>query len=232
MIVRAVTLALIVLGGGVYATRAQGPDRAVARTPLAKFPCELQGWRCLGDTPLDPRVVAFLGVDDYVNRTYLALPPPSLPPKGGSHEGSHEVADAAQPIGLYVAYYASQKQGESIHSPQNCLPGSGWQPVSAERTTIDAGGTTLPVNKYVVQKGINRQVVFYWYQGRGRVVANEYANKFWLMIDQARLQRSNGSLVRIVAPVPGTSDAALVSASAAARHFARDLYPRLSPYLQ
>jgi EpsI family protein len=212
MIVRAVTLALIVLTGGVYATRAQGPDRAVARTPLAKFPCQLQGWRCLGDTPLDPRVVAFLGVDDYVNRTYLA--------------------DAAQPVGLYVAYYASQKQGESVHSPQNCLPGSGWQPVSAERTTIDAGGTTLPVNKYVVQKGINRQVVFYWYQGRGRVVANEYANKFWLMIDQARLQRSNGSLVRIVAPVPGTSDAALVSASAAARHFARDLYPRLSPYLQ
>jgi EpsI family protein len=212
MIVRAVTLALIVLAGGVYATRAQGPERAVARTPLAKFPCQLQGWRCLGDTPLDPRVVAFLGVDDYVNRTYLA--------------------DAAQPVGLYVAYYASQKQGESIHSPQNCLPGSGWQPVSAERTTIDAGGTTLPVNKYVVQKGINRQVVFYWYQGRGRVVANEYANKFWLMIDQARLQRSNGSLVRIVAPVPGTSDAALVSASAAARHFARDLYPRLSPYLQ
>jgi EpsI family protein len=212
MIVRAVTLALIVLAGGVYTTRAQGPERAVARTPLAKFPCQLQGWRCLGDTPLDPRVVAFLGVDDYVNRTYLA--------------------DAAQPVGLYVAYYASQKQGESIHSPQNCLPGSGWQPVSAERTTIDAGGTTLPVNKYVVQKGINRQVVFYWYQGRGRVVANEYANKFWLMIDQARLQRSNGSLVRIVAPVPGTSDAALVSASAAARHFARDLYPRLSPYLQ
>jgi EpsI family protein len=212
MIVRAVTLALIVLAGGAYATRAQGPDRAVARTPLAKFPCQLQGWRCLGDTPLDPRVVAFLGVDDYVNRTYLA--------------------DAAQPVGLYVAYYASQKQGESIHSPQNCLPGTGWQPVSAERTTIDAGGTTLPVNKYVVQKGINRQVVFYWYQGRGRVVANEYANKFWLMIDQARLQRSNGSLVRIVAPVPGTSDAALVSASAAARHFAQDLYPRLSPYLQ
>jgi EpsI family protein len=212
MIVRAVTLALIVLAGGAYATRAQGPDRAVARTPLAKFPCQLEGWRCLGDTPLDPRVVALLGFDDYVNRTYLA--------------------DAAQPVGLYVAYYASQKQGESIHSPQNCLPGSGWQPVSAERTTIDAGGTTLPVNKYVVQKGINRQVVFYWYQGRGRVVANEYANKFWLMIDQARLRRSNGSLVRIVAPVPGTSDAALASASAAARHFAQDLYPRLSPYLQ
>jgi EpsI family protein len=158
-------------------------------------------------------VLAVLGVDDYINRTYMSLPP-------------------AQPIGLYVAYYASQKQGESIHSPQNCLPGSGWEPVSEERTTLDAGGTSLPVNRYVVQKGISRQVVLYWYQGRGRVVANEYANKFWLMIDQARLHRSNGSLVRIVAPVPGTSDTALASASTAAGQFARHLYPRLSPYLQ
>jgi EpsI family protein len=222
MIARAVTLALIVLGGGAYATRAADPGGAVARTPLARFPCQLEAWRCAGDTPLDPEVIAVLGVDDYVNRTYLS-PPAANGGPGGL---------VAQPIGLYVAYYGSQKRGDSIHSPQNCLPGTGWQPVSAERTTIDAGGTTLPVNKYVVQKGINRQVVFYWYQGRGRVIANEYANKFWLMIDQARLQRSNGSLVRIVAPVPGTSAAALASASAAAQQFARDLYPRLSPYLQ
>lgn len=220
MIVRAVTLALIVLGGGVYATRAQGPDRAVPRTPLAGFPCELEAWRCMGDTPLDPQVVKLLGFDDYVNRTYLA-------PDAG-----RDALAPLQPIGLYVAYYGSQRQGESIHSPQNCLPGTGWQPIFSERTTIDAGGTTLPVNKYVVEKGINRQVVYYWYQGRGRVVANEYANKFWLMVDQARLHRSNGSLVRVVAPVPGTTEVALASASAAGEQFARALYPRLSPYLQ
>jgi EpsI family protein len=219
MIGRAVSLALIVLGGGVYADSARRSERTIPRAPLASFPCELQQWRCAGDTPLDPKVIELLAFDDYVNRTYL---PPAA---------SQAALDVPQPIGLYVAYYASQRQGESIHSPQNCLPGSGWQPVSAERTTIDAGETVLPVNKYVVQKGISRQVVYYWYQGRGRVVANEYANKFWLMIDQARLQRSNGSLVRIVAPVPGTSDAALTSASTAARQFARDLYPRLSPYV-
>jgi EpsI family protein len=220
MIGRAMTIALIVLGGGVYADRAQGPERTLVHAPLTSFPCELQQWRCAGDTPLDPKIIELLGFDDYVNRTYLPAAAPQT------------ALGAPQPIGLYVAYYASQRQGETIHSPQNCLPGSGWQPVSAERTTIDVGEAVLPVNKYIVQKGISRQVVYYWYQGRGRVVANEYANKLWLMIDQARLQRSNGSLVRIVAPVPGTSDAALTSASAAARQFARDLYPRLSPYVQ
>jgi EpsI family protein len=219
MIARAATIALIVLGGGLYATRAQGPDYAVTRPPLAQFPCEVEAWRCAGDTPLDPRVIELLGFDDYVNRTYLAPAPPA------------SLAEA-QPIGLYVAYYASQRQGEAIHSPQNCLPGTGWQPIFSERTTIDAGGATLPVNKYVVEKGINRQVVFYWYQGRGRVVANEYFNKFYLMIDQARLHRSNGSLVRVVAPVPGTSASALRSASAAGEQFARAVYPRLSSYLQ
>ena len=220
MIGRAVAIALIVLGGGVYAERGRGPEQMISRAPLASFPCQIQQWHCAGDTPLDPKVIQLLGFDDYVNRTYLA---PSA---------TNAALAAPQPIGLYVAYYASQRQGETIHSPQNCLPGSGWQPVSAERTTIDAGETVLPVNKYIVQKGVNRQVVYYWYQGRGRVVANEYANKLWLMIDQARLQRSNGSLVRIVAPVAGTSDAALTAASSAARQFARDLYPRLSPYVQ
>jgi EpsI family protein len=217
---RAVTIALIVLGGGLYADRARGPERTLSHAPLASFPCELPQWRCAGDTPLDPKVIELLGFDDYVNRTYL---PAAATPT---------TVDAPQPIGLYVAYYASQRQGETIHSPQNCLPGSGWQPVSAERTTFDVGGAVLPVNKYIVQKGISRQVVYYWYQGRGRVVANEYANKLWLMIDQARLQRSNGSLVRIVAPVSGTSDAAVASATSAAVQFARDLYPRLSPYVR
>jgi len=99
------------------------------------------------------------------------------------------------------------------------------------RTTIDAGGTTLPINRYVVQKGLERQVVLYWYQGRGRVVANEYLNKFWLMIDQARLGRSNAALVRIVAPAAGADDKALQLASASAEQFARAIYPRLSPYL-
>lgn len=210
MIARAVAIAVLVLGGGLYAAQAKGPDRAVAREPLSQLPCTLEAWQCGGDVPFDREILAVLGVDDYVNRTY---------------------ASGSQIVGLYVGYYASQRTGDAIHSPQNCLPGSGWQPISSERTSIDAGGITLPVNRYVIEKGLNRQVVLYWYQGRGRVVANEYANKFWLMVDQARLHRSNGSLVRLVAPVQGTGAAALASASATADQFARLIYPRLSPHL-
>jgi EpsI family protein len=210
MIVRAAAVAAVVLAGGAYAAVAQGPDRPVARIALAGLPCEVDRWRCAGDTPFDRKTLDVLGVDDYLNRTYTS---------------------GAQAIGLYIGYYASQRQGESIHSPQNCLPGSGWQPIAASRTTIDVAGTPLPVNRYVVQKGLDRQVVVYWYQGRGRVVANEYANKLWLMLDQATLHRSSGALVRIVAPVPGADDGALASASASADQFARAFYPRLSPHL-
>jgi EpsI family protein len=211
MMVRAAILSAVILAGGAVARLEQAPDRPIARVPLSGVPCAVDQWSCAGDTPLDRKTLEVLGVDDYLNRAYLA---------GGSHA-----------VGLYIAYYDSQRQGESIHSPQNCLPGSGWEPISSQRTTIDTAGTSLPLNRYVVQKGIERQVVLYWYQGRGRVVANEYLNKFWLMIDQARIHRSNAALVRIAAPAAGTSDQALQDASVSADQFARAVYPRLSPYL-
>ena len=150
--------------------------------------------------PLDDEIVRVLGVDDYVSRTYLNA--------------------SGDPANLYVGYYASQRQGDTIHSPQNCLPGAGWQPVESARTSLAVGGATLPVNRYVIEKGTERQVVLYWYQGRGRVVANEYANKLWLMVDAARLRRTNGSLVRIIAP--RERDAV---------EFARVVFPRLTGYL-
>lgn len=92
---------------------------------------------------------------------------------------------------------------------------------------IDAGGTPIEVNRYLIQKGVERQAVLYWYQGRGRVVANEYANKLWLMLDAARLRRTNGALVRIITPVPGTPDAAFDELSA----FTAAVFPRLSAHL-
>jgi EpsI family protein len=151
-------------------------------------------------------VVARLGVDDYISRRY---------------------SRAESSVGLYVGYYHSQRQGDTIHSPQNCLPGAGWRPVVSRTTGVRAGGRTLRVNEYVIQKGLDRQVVFYWYQGRGRVVANEYANKALLMLDAARLNRTNGGLVRMIAPVVTTTDAAVEELTA----FVSALFPRLSRHL-
>jgi EpsI family protein len=128
---------------------------------------------------------------------------------------------------LYVGYYASQRQGDTIHSPQNCLPGAGWRPVEAGRAEIPVNGRTLDVNRYVIQKGLDRQVVLYWYQGRGRVVANEYANKALLMLDAARLNRTSGGLVRVMTPVRTTTEAATTELTT----FVAALFPRLERHL-
>jgi EpsI family protein len=210
MLARAGVLAALILVAGVYGTRVAGSERPVSRDQLGSLPIELGTWRAAGDLPIDDESLGVLGVDDYVNRVYER--------------------PASAPASLYIGYYGSQRQGDTIHSPQNCLPGAGWQAVENGRTTFDAGGRRLTVNRYMIEKGIDRQVVLYWYQGRGRVVANEYANKLFLMIDAARLHRTNGSLVRVVVPVR-TATGGVAGADSAATDFGRVLYPHLSSYL-
>jgi len=207
MIARAVVLALVIAGAGLLSARAGGAEQAVAREPLSKLPRAIAGWHAAGDTPLDAASLQVLGVDDYVNRRYVGA------------EG--------QLVGLYIGYYGSQRQGDTIHSPQNCLPGAGWQPTESSTETLTAGGAPVTVNRYVVQKGLDRQVVLYWYQGRGRIIASEYVNKFWLVADAARLHRTDGALVRIMAPVIDEQ----ASAGRAAADFAQSLMPALPNYL-
>jgi EpsI family protein len=210
MIARAIVLSAVIAAGGLYAAHGERDEIAAPRAPLASIPRGLDGWPASIDVPMDGRTRDVLGVDDYVNRTYVDA--------------------AGQPVGLYIGYYASQRQGDTIHSPQNCLPGAGWQPVEGGAATLEAGGRRLTVNRYIIAKGLERQVVLYWYQGRGRVVANDYANKFWLLVDAARLHRSDGALVRVAAPVR-SDGGSLAAADAAAAAFARDLVPRLSRFL-
>lgn len=207
MIARALVVLGFVVAAGTYAARprAEGP---VERTPLHELPGAIGGWSGHDAEPFADDVVAQLGVDDYVNRSY--------------QRPGHEA-----PVALYVGYYSGQRQGDTIHSPQNCLPGAGWQPVESGRHQVTADGRTVEVNRYVISKGPSRQVVLYWYQGRGRVVAGEYANKALLMLDAARLGRSNGGLVRLITPVTSDSDAATSELNA----FAAALLPYLSRHL-
>jgi EpsI family protein len=207
MVARAVILVVMIAGAGAYAAGASGGEVAVAREPLSALPATIDGWHGRDSLPFADDIVAALGVDDYVNRHY-AKP-------GGP------------PVALYVGYYDSQRQGDTIHSPQNCLPGAGWRPVSSERVTMDAGGRAIEVNRYLIQKGLERQAVLYWYQGRGRVVANEYANKAWLMWDAATLRRTNGALVRLITPVVSTPEAAFDELAS----FTSSVFPRLGAHL-
>ena len=207
MIARASAVVALLVATALYAGRLGAAEATVDRQPLASLPLHIGDWRGHESAPLADDIVNQLGVDDYVNRQYLRA-------DGGL-------------IGLYVGYYASQRQGDTIHSPQNCLPGAGWHPVSAERAAIQAGSESFPVNRYVIQKGLDRQVVFYWYQGRGRRIANEYLNKLLLMVDAARLNRTNGGLVRLIAPVVTSPEAA----SGELTSFSAALVPLLSTHL-
>jgi EpsI family protein len=203
MIPRALVIIVLLAGSAVFGARAVATERAVAREPLAALPLQIDDWRGRDGRPLADDVVAQLGVDDYVHRTY--------------------VSGAGAAVSLYAGYYQSQRQGDTIHSPQNCLPGAGWRPTSSTVVAIPAAGRAAEVNQYMIQKGMERQVVLYWYQGRGRVVANEYWNKAFLMWDAAVLHRTNGGLVRIMAPVSTARDGI-----SDARIFAAALLPRLA----
>ena len=172
--------------------------------PLEAFPRDVAGWRGADQPPLDPEVARVLAADDYLNRVYYA--------------------DTMAPIGLYIAYYASQRQGDAIHSPQHCLPGAGWQPVSRGTSDVDTPQGRLTATRYVVEKNGRRQLVLYWFEGRGRAVANEYANKLYLVADAVRLRRTEGALVRVMTPIDGDESAA----DATAARFVRALKPQLT----
>ncbi len=200
----------LVLAAAAVALRAsERPDAAVPRETLADFPMAIDDWTGAEAAPLDLDTMRVLGVDDYLLRAYTA-------------------ADAQ--VGLYVGYYRSQRQGDTIHSPMNCLPGAGWVPVQAGRMTIAAGaGRSIEVNRYVIQKGEERQVALYWYEGRGRSVASEYWSKAFLVLDAARRHRSDGALVRVLSPLGRGEDPA--AASRRAVSFAERIVPLLPRFV-
>jgi EpsI family protein len=204
---RVAVVVVLLLVARFYSAHLTSAEAVVQREPLSVLPLTIGQWRGHEASPLADDVLAQLGVDDYINREY-------------STAGS-------VPVGVYVGYYASQRQGDTIHSPQNCLPGAGWRPVETGVTDLRAGGRTMRVNQFVIQKGLDRQLVFYWYQGRGRVVANEYRNKALLMLDAARLHRTNGGLVRLIASLDSTGGDPKAALSA----FAVLLLPQLDRHL-
>ena len=148
--------------------------------PLESIPSELGEWRVAEDSKLTEETEQVLGATSYLSRQY---------------ERDDRWLD------LFVAYYSMQQAGETMHSPKNCLPGSGWEIWnygSAEVQTTD--GRVETINKYYIQKGQSRLIVFYWYQNRDRVVASEYYAKLCLIYDSVVKRRTSGSIVRLMLP--------------------------------
>ncbi|HEX8068902.1 MAG TPA: EpsI family protein [Pyrinomonadaceae bacterium] len=191
------------LAGGLVINGWQRAGEAHApRRPLAGFPAQLGRWQQLGaDTRLDAATEAVLRADDYLVRDYAT-------PDGAA-------------ANFYVGFYATQRNGATYHSPLNCLPGSGWVLSEPGRILIQpaAGGPPIEANRYVVEHGgDNRQVLVYWYQGRGRAVASEYWGKIYTVWDSVRRRRSDGAMVRVMVPVRGSeADALKLAADLAAQ---------------
>jgi EpsI family protein len=155
-------------------------ESVIPRQPLHDLPHTIGVWSGR-EFPVDEQVIKAVGVTDYINRIYET---------------------SSESVQVYVGYYASQRTGDTIHSPKNCLPGSGWEPIRSGYVTIPVTiDRHIVVNEYVIQKEQDRQVVFYWYQGRGRVIANEYAARLWMAIDAVFRNRTDSALVRLVSPM-------------------------------
>jgi EpsI family protein len=211
---RAIALSLLLGGTTIFLANARKAEVAVERESFATFPMEIGAWRAINDPPLEPDILKVLGVDDYLSRIYYQ-------------------ADGAR-VGFYMGFYGSQRQGDTIHSPLNCLPGAGWEPVTQGRLQIanaDGQGRDITVNRYIVRKGLERQLVLYWYQSHGRVVASEYTSKMYLISDAIRLNRTDGSMVRVIAPIPFNATDEGAAAERLAEEFVRVVFPLLPAHL-
>lgn len=185
-----------ILGLGAVFTVGIDTQRALPlRAPLdTVVPIELAGYRGI-DIPISEAEQQVAGMSDFVMRVYSE-----------SGETADQIAGA---FSVYVGYYEQQMQGKTIHSPKNCLPGSGWEALTSRPHVVPAPGGEVTVNRYLLQREDERALVLYWYQGRGRVEANEYRVKLDLLLDAALRSRSDEALVRIVVPVTTTEADAL-----------------------
>jgi EpsI family protein len=181
------------------------------RLPLQSFPTQLSNWTGT-DIAIQKDVLEVLGPGDFLLRVY------------------QDPAEKQPFVDLFIAYFPSQRTGDTIHSPKHCLPGSGWLPVESGRVTLSLPGhSPFPANRYVIAKGDSRQLVLYWYWAHDRGVASEYWAKFYLVADSMRMNRSDGALVRITTPMHSGETAE--AAQQRLLPFAGDVAPLLDNYI-
>jgi exosortase D (VPLPA-CTERM-specific) len=186
-------------------------DVTPARQTLLDFPMQVERWQ--GTTyPLEKEYVEVLRFDDYLLADYRSL--------------------ELVPVNFYVAYYRSQQKGQSAHSPRTCIPGGGWEISSlrtVELTPVSLGAAAFRVNRAVIQKADQKQIVYYWFKQRERLLANEYLVKLFLLWDAVTRGRTDGALVRLTASVqPGHEEG---EADGVLQEFARSVSPLLSRYV-
>ncbi len=201
---------VLLLATGAFLYSRSRPERLPPYLPLDAFPTQVGDWRGV-DVPLSDDFKESLG-------------------NGEFDEWSFSRSQAESPVELFLAFYPTQRTGDSVHSPQHCLPGAGWSVVKHDFLPLpQPGGGTRLVNRYVVGKGGDLRLVLYWYQSHGRVIASEYTGKIYLVFDAITMNRSDGGLVRIDTPI--TPQEGLPQAQERAVAFAEQILPKLSAYI-
>jgi len=201
---RVLTIVLLLQTAAFYAL-ARRPEITPNIGPLYMFPSQIGNWQMLKDQPIEQEQRDLLRADDLLNRIYV---------------------DPAQGRELYffIAFFKTQRTGQSPHSPKNCLPGSGWEQITADRPMVNVPDWPVPIqiNRYVVEHGAEKSVVLYWYQSHNRVIASEYSAKFWLVADAIRYHRSDTALLKVVVPVKADD---IEGATATGIEFTRAVFP-------
>jgi exosortase D (VPLPA-CTERM-specific) len=192
---------------------------APARKTFAQFPLLQKEW--VGqEGGLDRDVLDTLKLSDYIIADFR-------------QSGADGAAVNLLPVNLYVAWYQSQKKGASIHSPRSCIPGGGWRMDDLAQRAIPrvqhVSGKPLVVNRAIIRKGESAQLVYYWFEGRGRNITNEYLAKWYIFQDSLLHSRSDGALVRVIAQVPPNGDVA--AADAQLENFLSEFYSPLTRYI-
>ncbi len=205
-------VAVVLLAGTALLLQARSRNEVFPpRAPLASFPERLDTWSG-ADVEITKEIRDVLGPGDFLLRIYRP-------------------DDRTKPdTDLFIAYFPSQRAGDTIHSPKNCLPGAGWTPIDSQHTTLSLEGhAPFVVNRYVIAKGTDRQLVLYWYWAHNRAVASEYWARVYLVTDSIRMNRSDGALVRITSRIlPGET---VDSAMQRVLPFAGKVVPLLNQYI-
>jgi len=179
-------------------------------TPFSNFPKQIGEW--VGkEERFDQEIYDLLGVDDSFLCNYNTR-------KGGQ-------------VNLYVGFYQSQREGDTIHSPRHCMPGAGWNIIdtSSEQLTIpNRKPAKIKVARLTLEKGTQRQVVLYWFQSRGRIIRSEYMDKVYLVMDSIAKRRTDGSFVRLIAPAINGDEGKAIKDL---KEFAQVLIPLLGEYI-
>ncbi len=209
--VRVMAVLLIFAITGVLLHSSGGTRPIPIKQPLSLFPKQIGQWKLVDSRRNSSEVVSLLGVDDYLDYSYT--------------DGQGNL------INLYIGFYEAVGNGKGYHSPKNCLPGGGWGIDQVKKVTVtpeEQAGKPATVSEMIIREGSDYQVVLYWFQNRGRIIASEYWEKIYLVWDALTKKRRDGSFVRIMAHVP---DGDVKATEALVKEFAGSVITELARFV-